>query len=237
MKNAKSKTYSIPINQWPESDRPREKLIKYGAFKLTDSELLAIILRTGSGKQSALGLARQLLQKCGGLEKLAMMSNAEILDLKISGIGKAKATTISAAIHFARRLHSEVSKNKNLKITQSIQIAEIYGPVIQSLKKEVFMVILLDTGLKIIKDIIVSEGTINSTSITPREIFHEAVKSLAANVIILHNHPSGSNTPSKNDKEFTKKVVISGKLLSIPVLDHIIIGGGKFYSFTDNGLI
>ena len=229
--------YSMPINQWPESDQPREKLIKYGAFKLTDSELLAIILRTGSDKMSAIDLARTILQRSGGLEKLARMSYDEIFELNIRGIGKTKAVTICAAIHFARRLNSDMLKSENITVTTSDQIAAIYIPKLQDLKKEVFMAIFLDSSNKIIKDSIISEGTINGTTVTPREVFYDAIKALAASVILIHNHPSGNTKPSKEDKIVTRKMVEAGKNICITIIDHIIIGNNAYYSFSDNGLI
>ena len=229
--------YSLPINLWPESDQPREKLVKYGPFKLTDSELIAIILRTGSDKMSAIDLARTLLQKAGSLDKLARMSFDEIMTLNIRGIGKTKAVTICATVQLARRLHSDLSKPDRMIISTSEEIASIYIPKLQDLKKEVFMTVFLDSSNKIISDSIISEGTINGTSVTPREVFYDAIKFLAASVILIHNHPSGSIHPSNEDKNITKKMVAAGKNMCINVMDHLIIGHNSYYSFADSGLI
>ncbi len=229
--------YRLPINKWPESDQPREKLMKYGAFKLTDSELLAILLRTGSRTTSAIGLAREILQKTGGLEKLAAMSFDEIMNLNVKGVGKTKAVTICAAVHFARRLHSNLAEPENRIITTSEEIGAVYIPRLQDLKKELFLAVFLDSSNKIMTDTIISEGTINGTTVTPREVFHEAVKNLAASVILIHNHPSGNTNPSRQDKKLTKLMVNSGKNLCISVLDHLIIGNNNYYSFADEGLI
>jgi len=229
--------YQLPINQWPESDQPREKLIKYGSFKLTDSELLAIILRTGSDSMSAIDLARTLLQKAGSLDKLARLSVEEILEMKIRGIGKTKAVTVCATVQLARRLHSDISKPERTAITTSEQIASIYIPKLQDLKKEIFMAVYLDSGNMIINDSIISEGTINGTSVTPREVFFDAIKFLAASVVIIHNHPSGNIRPSREDKIITKKMVDAGKNMCINVIDHLIIGHNSYYSFADAGLI
>ncbi len=231
------KRYKLPINRWPESDQPREKLIKYGAFKLTDSELLAILLRTGSDKMSAIDLSRTILEKSRGLEKLAGYSFNNIMDMNIRGIGKTKAVTICAAIHLARRLHAEINGPKNKIITTSAEIAAIYMPKLQDLKKEVFIAVFLDSSNKIINDSIISEGTINGTTVTPREVFHDAIRALAASVILIHNHPSGSISPSREDKNLTNKMTKSGDALCISVLDHLIIGGSSFYSFADEGML
>ncbi|MBN2279804.1 MAG: DNA repair protein RadC [Candidatus Marinimicrobia bacterium] len=229
--------YSLPINQWPESDQPREKLMRYGAFKLTDSELLAIILRTGSGKMSALDLARTLLQMAGSLDKLARKSFDEIMAMNIKGIGTTKAVTVCATVQLARRLHADMAHPVRHAITSSQEIASIYIPKLQDLKKEVFMAVFLDTGNKIICDAIISEGTINGTSVTPREVFYEAIKYLAASLILVHNHPSGNILPSKEDKAITAKMVDAGKNMCISVMDHLIIGHNSYYSFADAGLI
>ena len=237
MKVKEPALYSLPIKDWPESDQPREKLMKYGAFKLTDSELLAIILRTGSDKMSAIDLARTILQKTGGFDKIATMSYEDILELSVRGIGKTKAVTICAAVHLARRLHSELAKPEKMIITNSDQLASIYIPKLQDLKKEIFMAVFLDTSNKIISDSIISEGTINGTAVTPREVFHDAIKVLAASVALIHNHPSGNTRPSREDKILTEKMVQAGENLSIRVIDHVIIGGSNYYSFADNGII
>lgn len=229
--------YQLPINKWPESDQPREKLIKYGAFKLTDSELVAIILRTGSHTMSAIDLARTLLQKAGGLDQLARLTTEEILEMNIRGIGQTKAVTICATAQLARRIHANQSNSKRKIITSSNEIATLYQPKLQDLKKEIFIALYLDTANMIISDSIISEGTINGTSVTPREVFHDAIKVLAASVIIIHNHPSGNTRPSQEDKMITQKMVEAGKNICINVLDHIIIGYNSYYSFADAGLI
>ncbi len=229
--------YNLPITDWPESDRPREKLIKSGPFKLTDSELLAIIIRTGTGKSSALDVARNTLGKAGGFEKLAEMTYSEIIKLNIPGIGTTKAVTIAAAIHLSRRIHSISATPTNRIIKSSGQVAEIYLPKLRDLKKEIFMAVFLATNNKIIGDTIISEGTINSSAITPREVFHEAILSLAASIILIHNHPSGNIIPSKEDIFLTNKMVKTGHAMEIPIIDHIIIGGDKYSSFLDTGLL
>jgi len=229
--------YSCPINEWPEDDRPREKMMKLGAYKLSYSELLAILIRTGSGGFSALDLARRIIKKSGGLGNLAKMDFQEILDLNIKGIGKAKAVTIAAAMQIARCIESEQEKPADKIVKSSGDVAKIYGPRLRNLKKEKFMVVLLASNNKIIKDKIVTEGTINSSVITPREVFHEAVSALAAAVILIHNHPSGNKNPSREDIKITKKMVAAGKNMDIPVLDHILIADKSYTSFADEGLL
>jgi len=155
----------------------------------------------------------------------------------VKGVGITKAVTIVAAMQIARRLQSENQISKDVIIKSSEEIAKIYSPRLCDLKKEIFMVILLASNNKFIKDAVISEGTINSSVITPREVFHEALISLAASIILIHNHPSGNLKPSSNDINFTRKMVSVGKSMNIPVLDHIIIAGNKYTSFADEGLI
>ncbi|MCF7886560.1 MAG: DNA repair protein RadC [Candidatus Marinimicrobia bacterium] len=237
MKSKEPAYYNCPINEWPEDDRPREKMMKLGAFRLSYSELLAILIRTGAGGTSALDIARLLISKSGGLFNLSKMDYREILGLKIKGIGKAKAVTIAAAMQLARCIESEQKRSEDKIVKSSDDVAKIYGPKLRDLKKEKFMVVLLASNNKIIKDKIVTEGTINSSVITPREVFHEAIGALAAAVILIHNHPSGNDRPSREDIKITKKMVAAGRHMDIPVLDHILIADKKYTSFADEGLL
>ncbi|HMA63273.1 MAG TPA: DNA repair protein RadC [bacterium] len=237
MKSKEPAYYGNPINEWPEDDRPREKMMKLGAFRLSYSELLAILIRTGSGGASAVDLARQLIDKSGGLYKLSKMDYQEILNLDIKGIGNAKAVTIAAAMQLGRCVESEQEKPEDKIVKSSDDVAKIYGPKLRDLKKEKFMVVMLASNNKILKDKVVTEGTINSSVITPREVFHEAVIALAAAVILIHNHPSGNKKPSREDVKITKKIVAAGKNMDIPVLDHLVIADESYTSFADEGLL
>jgi len=237
MKSKEPAYYKLPITNWPESERPREKLMKLGPFKLTDTELLAILMRSGSGGISALGAAREIVQKSGGLSKLAQMDYNDILNLDVKGLGKTKAVTIAAALQLARRLQSEIAVSPDKIIRSSDEVAQIYGPKMRDLKKEIFMVLLLASNNKLIKDTVVSEGILNASVITPREVFREAVLAMAGAVILIHNHPSGNLEPSSEDIQLTKKMVEVGKAMQVPVLDHIIIAGNGYTSLADRGLI
>ncbi len=237
MKSKEPAYYRLPINAWPADDRPREKLMELGPFKLSDTELLAILIQSGVGNFSAIDVARRLLKQAGGLGALSHMDYHDIIKLKIRGIGKAKAVIITAAMHMAQRIQSEIKKPVDKIIRSSDEVAQIYGPRLCSLKKEVFMAVLLASNNRIIKDKIITEGTINASVITPREVFYEALVSLAAAIILIHNHPSGNTSPSREDINITRKMVATGKAMSIPVLDHIIIAADNYTSFADKGLL
>ena len=229
--------YKMPITDWPESERPREKLMQYGPMKLSEVELLAILIRSGSGSNSALDVARELMSKAGGLNQLARLDYNDILQMRIKGIGKTKAVTIAAAIQLTRRLQIEESVSPDKILRSSDEVARLYVPKLRDLNKEIFMVLLLASNNRLIKDVIISEGILNASVVTPREVFREAVVGMAAAVILIHNHPSGNPEPSREDLQLTKQMTESGKMMNIPVLDHIIIAGNQHSSFADKGLL
>ena len=229
--------YKMPITDWPESERPREKLMQYGPMKLSEVELLAILIRSGSGSNSALDVARELMSKAGGLNQLARLDYNDILQMRIKGIGKTKAVTIAAAIQLTRRLQIEESASPDKILRSSDEVARLYIPKLRDLNKEIFMVLLLASNNRLIKDVIISEGILNASVVTPREVFREAVVGMAAAVILIHNHPSGNPEPSREDIQLTKQMTESGKMMNIPVLDHIIIAGNQHSSFADKGLL
>lgn len=237
MKIKDAARYKLPITRWPESERPREKLMELGPYKLTDTELLAILIRVGTGRSSALDVARELLHRSGGLGRLVQMDYHEILDLKIRGIGCAKAVTIAAALQLARRLQSEQSRPKDRILRTSEDVARIYGPQLRDLKREVFWVLLLASNNKLIKESVISEGVLNASVVTPREVFREAIVNMAAAVILIHNHPSGNPEPSREDIQLTHQMTAAGKAMNVPVLDHLIIAGEGYTSFADRGLL
>jgi DNA repair protein RadC len=230
--------YQRAIKEWPEDERPRERLAKLGAESLSEAQLLAIVLATGDAStgQSALDLARHLLQTFGSLQALDAASVSELCQTK--GIGPAKATTIKAALELGKRLFSEPSQRKG-KITGPQDVVNYYQPRLQHLRKEIFKVILLDTKHHIQKDVTISEGSLSASLVHPREAFLPAIKESAAAVIFVHNHPSGDPTPSPEDKDLTQRLAEVGRLVGIGVLDHIIIGAGErgFMSFRDAGLL
>jgi DNA repair protein RadC len=227
--------YRLPISQWPESERPREKLIEFGAENLTDSELLAIILRTGSNKQSALCLSRNLLRKYGGFTGLAQMDVATLMNEH--GVGKAKAVTISAVVCLARRMQSEESREKIQQIRSPRDVADIFGPSLRDLSVEKFQIILLNSANRVIRRVTISTGHLNASLVHPREVFKTAIVHSAAAIILMHNHPSGNAEPSKEDREITKLLVEAGKVFQIPIHDHIIITREGYTSFADRGFL
>ena len=231
-------SYPRAIKEWPEDERPRERLTKFGADALSEAQLLAIVLATGdaSSGQSALDLAMHLLRTFKGLRGLDAASIAELCQLK--GVGPAKATTIKAALELGKRLSGEPAQ-RHLKVTSPQDLVNYFQPRLQHLRKEVFKVVLLDTKHQMLKDVTVSEGSLSASLVHPREAFLPAIKESAAAVIFIHNHPSGDPTPSPEDKELTRRLAEVGQLVGIHVLDHIIIGSGTpgHTSFRDVGLL
>jgi DNA repair protein RadC len=231
-------SYSGAIKEWPEDERPRERLMKLGADTLSEAQLLAIVLATGdaSSGQSALDLAMYLVRTFDGLRALDAASIAELCQIK--GIGPAKATTIKAALELGKRLFGEPMQ-RHLKITSPQDLVNYFQPRLQHLRKEVFKAVLLNTKHQMLKDVTVSEGSLSASLVHPREAFLPAIKESAAAVIFLHNHPSGDPTPSTEDKELTLRLAEVGQLIGISVLDHIIIGSGSpgYISFRDTGLL
>jgi DNA repair protein RadC len=228
--------YQRAIKEWPEDERPRERLMKLGADALSEAQLLAIVLSTGdaSSGRSALDLAMHLVQTFGGLRALDAASIAELRQMK--GIGPAKATTIKAALELGRRLSGEPAQ-RNFKVTSPQDLVNYFRPRLQHLRKEVFKAVLLNTKHQVLKDVTVSEGSLSASLVHPREAFLPAIKESAAAVIFLHNHPSGDPTPSTEDRELTVRLAEVGQLVGINVLDHIIIGSGTpgYISFRDAG--
>ena len=223
------------ISSWPIEDRPREKLEKYGAEKMTDAELIAILIRTGTKNKTAVDIARQIISEIGGISKLGRMTIPALQ--KINGIGLAKAVTIASAFQLGVRFSRYDINEKSPKITSPSDVAKLYGSELSLLSKEVFKVLLLKSNNRIFKDVIVSSGNLNGSVVHSREIFKIAIDNLAAGVILMHNHPSGNEKPSNEDIAITKKIVQSGEIIGIKVLDHLIIAGNKYFSFADNGLI
>ncbi|MFZ1729238.1 MAG: DNA repair protein RadC [Bacteroidota bacterium] len=232
-KNQKVKEDSIQgIKYWPEGDRPREKLINRGAEALTDAELLAIIINSGSGKLSALDIARGLLTRHGDLRALSLRPIAELC--RFNGIGMARAVAMLAAFELGRR-HAAISDHGDDAIGSPEDVAHRYIPKLRDLQHERFMVLLLNNAGRIMRESIISEGIVNASLVHPREVFRAAVTELASSVILLHNHPSGVREASREDHLITKQLVQAGKMMDIPVHDHIIICGSGYVSFAENG--
>lgn len=218
------------IKDLPESERPRERLERNGAHYLSDTELIAILLRTGTKESSALDLAKGLISKTGGLEKLFNMDFRELS--KIKGIGKSKAASIMAAVELGRRGMRAKGREK-VKIKGPEDVFSFLSPEFKGVKNEKFGILILDTKNNVKAENIISEGDLQASIVHPREVFHYAILELASSIILFHNHPSGDPTPSDYDREITKKIVSAGKIMGIEVLDHIIIGDGIYYSFKE----
>jgi DNA repair protein RadC len=223
------------VKDLPLDDRPREKLALRGAQSLSDAELVAILLRTGMKGKSVITIAQEIISRHRNLAGLAVKSLSDLI--KIDGIGRDKATTLLAAFELSRRIQSQSKWFNEKKITSPAEVADIFIPVLRDEVKEKFLVVCLSTSNKIIAHEVISIGSLNSSVVHPREVFKTAIENNSASVILIHNHPSGNPEPSNEDIAITKKLVESGKILDIPVFDHIIIAGNSYTSFVERGLI
>ena len=223
------------IKELAPEERPRERLLKYGADVLSDSELLAILLRTGTKDMSVLAIASELVSRDEkGLAGIAECIPQELASCK--GIGMAKACQIAAAVEIGKRLATR-PREKRIAVTDSLALSRIFMEDMRYYKKEFMKVLLLNAKGEIISIESVAVGDLCSTVIHPREVFQFAVRKGAAAIALVHNHPSGDPTPSKADIDITKRLVESGKILGIMVVDHIIIGDGIYVSFRDKNLM
>ena len=222
------------ITRWPKTERPRERLLQHGPQPLTEAELLGILLGKGTRKKTAIDLARELLDQYESLQKLFSRSPSELM--KVKGIGSAKAAILSAAFELVRRIQSQKSGAK-VSFKRSAEVFEHYLPLMRDLRKEVFKVLLLNRASRLIKEVTISEGTLEASIVHPRDVFREALLEPAAGIILIHNHPSGNATPSEEDLRITKQLVEAGRLLGIKVYDHIILAGEGYRSLADEGLI
>ena len=218
------------IKDIPLDNRPRERLEKQGPVSLSDAELLAIILQKGTKEENVIDMSNRLISKYG-VDKLSSCSLKELQEIK--GIGKAKACQILALFEFNKR--HNLAKQKGKPIKSAGDVYAYCAPKFSGADKEEFRVLHLDTRNRIIKDEIISIGTLNRSLIHPREVFKSAIKESANSIILVHNHPSGDPEPSEEDKEITKKLFEAGELLNIKVLDHVIVGNGTYYSFNEKG--
>jgi DNA repair protein RadC len=223
------------INNWPKDDRPREKLLKKGANALSNSELLAILLRTGVRGTSAIDLARNILKKFNTFRAMAHTDHQEWKEFK--GLGVAKIAQIQAALEIGKRFREDELVTIKHKITSAKDIIDILMPRMRDLKTEVFKVVYLDSNNQLIDITDVTKGTVGQAFPIVREIIHLALQKFAASLICAHNHPSSNITASSNDKKFTRELSDAGKLMDIRVLDHVIIGNDAYFSFSDEGLM
>ncbi len=225
------------IKKWPEDERPRERLLKFGAHSLSTAQVLAIILRTGGQDKSAIELAREILMRFSSLRDIEDASAAEFSDIK--GMGDAKIAQLKAAFELGRRLMQSGPDDTALtpSFKNSRQVYEYYLPRFYGLKKERFLCAMLDAKNRVFKETIVSDGTLTSSLVHPREVFRYAIKEAAASVLFVHNHPSGDPNPSRDDISITKRLIETGKLVGINVIDHIVISDGRYMSLLETGCV
>lgn len=223
-----------PINQWAEDDRPREKFLLKGKAALSDSELLAILIGSGSRNESAVQLCQRILASANNnLNQLGKLSIQQLMDFK--GIGEAKAISIAAALELGRRRRSEDAAELH-KITSSKAVFNIMQPLIGELLHEEFWVLFLNNSNKVIHKAQLSKGGMTGTVVDTRIIFKTALEYNAISLILTHNHPSGKLVASESDKEITQKLQLAGKQMDIMILDHVIITESSYFSFADEGI-
>jgi len=226
-------TNRTPIRNWAEDDRPREKFLMKGRLSLSDAELLAILLVSGTRSESAVDLAKTVLMHARfNLAELSKMSISNLVAIR--GIGQARAIAILAALELGRR-RNESDVLTREKISRSRDAYEIFRSTMGDRPYEEFWIILLNRANKVIKKVRISEGGVSGTVVDPKKVFKFSLDLHACSIILGHNHPSGLITPSEADIKITKKLVDAGKLMEIAVLDHLIIGQDQFYSFADEG--
>ncbi len=223
------------IMELPSNERPRERLKSHGARALSSSELLAILIGSGSEKHSAVRLGHEILASAhGSLRRLSSQPVAALT--AIDGVGTARAVAIHAALELGRRMAAE-EREDGVPIRGPRDVHQIFAERLQDLPVEEFHVAVLDSQHRLERDITVTRGLLNSSLVHPREVFREAIAENAAAIILVHNHPSGDPTPSPDDRITTEQLVQAGRVLDIPVQDHIIIGRGRYVSFAEAGLL
>lgn len=226
-------TVNIPITSWAAEDKPREKLLGKGKHALTDAELLAIILGSGSRNESAVSLAKRILKSANNdLNELSRYSIGDFM--KFKGIGEAKAISINALLELGRRREMTGVKDK-ISIQGSRDCFSAIGPVLQDLNHEEFWILLLNRANEVLSKELISKGGFSATIVDPKVLFKKALDRNASGIILCHNHPSGTLRPSQADISLTKKLVAAGKTLDITVFDHLIISQKGYYSFADEG--
>lgn len=225
----------IKIKDLPESDRPYERCMNLGAEALSDSELLAVLLKTGTKGKSAIDLANELLHMSkDGLLGLNYMHIEELM--QASGVGSRKAVQIKCMYELGKRIF-KADKKRNLSFTNPETIAEYYGADLKHKESENLIMLALNTKSVLIDEFLISKGTVNASIASPREIFIEALRVRAVSIILLHNHPSGDPTPSREDELVTRRIREAGELIGISLIDHIIIGNNNYISFREKGYL
>lgn len=223
----------VRIKDIEKIDRPRERLINNGVESLSNEELLAIILKTGTHEVSAKELANIIIKELDGIKNLNNINYEKLKTIK--GIGIAKACEILASIELGKRINREILNINNVLLNKTSKVYEYYKDIIGDKQQEYFYCVYLDNKKRVIKDKLLFIGTLNYSVVHPREVFKNAYLLSASSIICVHNHPTGNTLPSKPDLDLTKQLIEVGNLLGIKVLDHVIIGKNNYYSFLENG--
>ena len=226
---------ALPVFTLPHEDRPRERLWSLGPAALTTAELLAILLGTGGVGQDVLELARHLLEACeGSLRRLARRPHAELL--RSPGVGPTKAGRLIAALELGARAARE-ERPPVSRIREPEDVVRLFDTRLRDLQVEEFHLLALDSQSQVVREVLITRGLLNSSLVHPREVFRAAIAEAAAGIIVVHNHPSGDPTPSAEDRAATKQLVSAGRLLDIPLYDHVIIAGDRFVSLATAGML
>lgn len=230
--------HRLKMKDLPVSERPYEKLEKFGAEMLSNAELLAIIIKTGKRNETSVSLAQRLLKQDEGNEGLGFLYGLSLEQLKgISGIGKVKAIQLKALMELSKRISTSFSMANRMIIKSPEDVCRLLMEDMRHIKKEVFKIILLNTKNHVIKHLNISVGSLNASIVHPREVFSEAVKAGCSGILLVHNHPSGDPEPSGEDLDTTRRLVDAGSILGIKVLDHVIIGDGRYVSLKEKGMM
>jgi DNA repair protein RadC len=224
--------YTVAIKEMPSEERPRERLQRYGPQVLSLGELLAIVLRTGTKERSAIALADHLLKVHGGIRGVANASVDELA--KVKGIGPVKGVQIAACVELGKRLSSYTEDSRPCIRTPE-DVSHLLMAELRDARKEHFVALLMDTKNRVVKKVTVSVGTLDASIVHPREVFKDAVACSAAAVIVAHNHPSGDPTPSPEDRQVTARLCEAGRVMGIEVLDHVVLGDGRWVSLKQLG--
>ncbi len=225
----------LRLSEHPQRDRPRERFWTVGPLALTGQELVAIVLGTGCRGRDALSVAGQLLERVeGSLRRLAGRPTAELA--QVPGVGRAKAARLAAAMELGRRVGAEADPPPE-RIRGPADVHRYYAPRVRDLAVEEFHVLALGSQSQVLGDLLITRGILNSSLVHPREVFRAAIAEAAAGIIVVHNHPSGDPTPSADDREVTRQLVEAGRLLDLPVHDHVIVAGERYVSFAEAGLL
>lgn len=227
----------ISIREVLEDERPYEKCLKRGVTSLSDAELLAVILRTGSRGEDAVSLATRILKQSREYKGLLSINHLTIKELlQINGIGTVKAIQMICLSEISRRM-AKATREEGLKLMTPQSVANYYMEDMRHLTIEQILLVMMDSKSKIVDDMVLSTGTVNASLLAPREVFLHALRAGAVNIILLHNHPSGDPAPSREDIETTKRVLEAGRIIGIKLLDHIIIGDNQYISLKEKGFI